>query len=401
MTINSTADSAVFLDMLSKFATPLELFNPTGTSFNYQVQKPERIFIIGCGGTGGWFMPKLIKILNDAKAKFLIDDKVEIILIDKDTVSTKNLARQNFIAQDIGESKAKVMCKRYSPHLAPGMKMYFVEKFVSHKTIIAKIPEDKRDGFIDFAALLKASTAVTYIFNFIDNAITRQVVHAAALLQGNNGRHCYVLDVANNQYNGQLNFSSYRANFDLPYQISTKRYDLNHLSGYFSNVADYVARAVAILPSSFFYKYPSHLDDLEYVKIVNCADDDVNAVSQLFNANDTAATICASVFTNMLESKNLKYGTFNFFTGQDLSIKATDRICNFEDNNHQYNDYFIQAIKKEVDNDHQLKATEQPYHMMLNRLAEQYKEMSTYGYRFPVHLLLEKFNDNFAKYEPT
>ena len=64
-------------------------------------------------------------------------------------------------------------------------------------------------------------------------------------------------------------------------------------------------------------------------------------------------------------------------------------------------DYFIQAIKKEVDNDHQLKATEQPYHMMLNRLAEQYKEMSTYGYRFPVHLLLEKFNDNFAKYEPT
>ena len=102
MTINSTADSAVFLDMLSKFATPLELFNPTGTSFNYQVQKPERIFIIGCGGTGGWFMPKLIKILNDAKAKFLIDDKVEIILIDKDTVSTKNLARQNFIAQDIG-----------------------------------------------------------------------------------------------------------------------------------------------------------------------------------------------------------------------------------------------------------------------------------------------------------
>ncbi len=37
----------------------------------------------------------------------------------------------------------------------------------------------------------------------------------------------------------------------------------------------------------------------------------------------------------------------------------------------------------------------------IHRLAEQYKEMSTYGYRFPVHLLLEKFNDNFAKYEPT
>ena len=46
----------------------------------------DKIIINGCGGTGGWFIPKLVKILNDAKSKGKLSDNLTVYLIDGGTV---------------------------------------------------------------------------------------------------------------------------------------------------------------------------------------------------------------------------------------------------------------------------------------------------------------------------
>ena len=49
-------------------------------SVGYRIPTPSRIVIAGCGGTGGWFIPKLVKIVNECITKFLIFAPFEILL---------------------------------------------------------------------------------------------------------------------------------------------------------------------------------------------------------------------------------------------------------------------------------------------------------------------------------
>lgn len=50
---------------------------------------PKNIVVLGCGGTGSWFAPKLVKMINDALRKSLISrsgSKIEIVFVDGDVV---------------------------------------------------------------------------------------------------------------------------------------------------------------------------------------------------------------------------------------------------------------------------------------------------------------------------
>ena len=267
----------------------------------------SKIFIIGTGGTGGWFMPKLIKILNDAHAKFLVN-KLEVILIDGDTVELKNLARQNFVSSDVGKNKAEVMCNRYAPHLHSNLSMYYVDKFVANKTIISKYPAEQQEKFVDINTLMpvqmKRTSGDYLVINFIDNAITRKVIHNRIAELSNNAYHFnnIIFDVANNSYNGQINFSNYTAQPGPQYGMT---------------------------PSNFFLRYPENLTDQEGIKLENCADADVNAVSQLFNANDFAASIIANTINAMFQDKCIKYGEISFNTGNNISVVPSCRLTGF------------------------------------------------------------------------
>jgi len=61
------------------------------------------IHVIGAGGTGGWLIPALIKMVNTA----------DIHVWDGDDVEEKNIARQNFTQMDVGEAKAIIMGERF------------------------------------------------------------------------------------------------------------------------------------------------------------------------------------------------------------------------------------------------------------------------------------------------
>ena len=90
----------------------------------------SEIVVVGCGGTGSWLLPKLVKTINDGIRKSIIRKDVKLILIDGDIVEEKNLVRQNFIEQDIGQNKAEVMASRYGPHLINENGAIFIDKYI-------------------------------------------------------------------------------------------------------------------------------------------------------------------------------------------------------------------------------------------------------------------------------
>ena len=47
----------------------------------------KNIVVIGCGGTGSWLIPKLVKTMNDLKRKGLSCPEPKLILVDGDTVN--------------------------------------------------------------------------------------------------------------------------------------------------------------------------------------------------------------------------------------------------------------------------------------------------------------------------
>jgi len=68
----------------------------------------KRVHVIGAGGTGS----RLIPLLAQFMSSYELEGK-EIIVYDHDIVEEKNLLRQNFIAPDVGKSKAAVLASRY------------------------------------------------------------------------------------------------------------------------------------------------------------------------------------------------------------------------------------------------------------------------------------------------
>lgn len=69
------------------------LFNDLRDSLNSLSYRPlhmplvKNIVVIGCGGTGSWLIPKLVKTMNDLKRKGLLCPEPKLILVDGDTVN--------------------------------------------------------------------------------------------------------------------------------------------------------------------------------------------------------------------------------------------------------------------------------------------------------------------------
>jgi hypothetical protein len=80
-------------------------------------QIPQRIVVVGCGGTGSRLVPMLAQFIRSITREFNPRGWLEnpvIYLIDDDVVEQKNLLRQNFIESDVGKHKAIVLAQRYS-----------------------------------------------------------------------------------------------------------------------------------------------------------------------------------------------------------------------------------------------------------------------------------------------
>ena len=75
------------------------------------VTKGTRLIMIGCGGTGSWLAPHIVRIARLLQE--LGDQQVSVVLCDHDHVEEKNIFRQNFCGAEIGTNKAVALAQRY------------------------------------------------------------------------------------------------------------------------------------------------------------------------------------------------------------------------------------------------------------------------------------------------
>lgn len=78
------------------------------------------IVLVGCGGTGSFLAPSIIRSVAEFEAiqeqgnvDKSVRTKISVLFIDGDVVETKNIGRQNFAAADIGQFKSSVLANRY------------------------------------------------------------------------------------------------------------------------------------------------------------------------------------------------------------------------------------------------------------------------------------------------
>lgn len=267
----------------------------------------SEIVVVGCGGTGSWLLPKLVKTINDGIRKSIIRKDVKLILIDGDIVEEKNLVRQNFIEQDIGQNKAEVMASRYGPHLINENGAIFIDKYIADSERYEKLTAEDKDFYFNFEEMYNflecysipsAQRGMKYsrvVFNLVDNNIARQTLHKIVSGMIDNDYKTYVIDVGNDMYNGQA-FTSMYSNSN-PYSESMFKVN-NEFSLIINGIPDInslVSFYFSLYESFFARKEEEYYAD-DNVSLYSCAEADVDIMNQdqLLVANDIAASLAHS-----------------------------------------------------------------------------------------------------------
>ena len=302
----------IYKQMVDAFATFSMKTMGTGVTIEdlhlKQHELISEIVVVGCGGTGSWLLPKLVKTINDGIRKSIIRKDVKLILIDGDIVEEKNLVRQNFIEQDIGQNKAEVMASRYGPHLINENGAIFIDKYIADSEQYEKLTAEDKDFYFDFEEMYtfflerysipSAQRGMKYsrvVFNLVDNNIARQTLHKIVSGMIDNDYKTYVIDVGNDMYNGQA-FTSMYSNSN-PYGESMFKVN-NEFSLIINGIPDInslVSFYFSLYESFFARKEEEYYAD-DNVSLYSCAEADVDIMNQdqLLVANDIAASLAHS-----------------------------------------------------------------------------------------------------------
>ena len=258
----------------------------------------KAIIVIGCGGTGSWLIPKLVKTINDMKRKNLITKDFTLALVDGDVIEHKNLIRQNFIEQDIGKNKAAVMADRYSPHLNEGISTVYLDKYLTK--IKENLEGKDKDNFVNTDSFLSDFTeenTATIIFNLVDNDNARKSLHCSASYLSNRS-NIIIADVGNEDTFGQLYASFY-----------------NKFYNFFED--------------NFFDWNTEAWGNDEEVKIYSCAEADVDEAKQdqFLVANDSAATLAHNWLCSFMEHRREwpKYISFTSIPMPHITVYETTK----------------------------------------------------------------------------
>lgn len=266
----------------------LSLVKSTCNPMHEALKKKSKVFIFGAGGTTSWFLPKLLKIYNDAFHKVPnLRYELQIVLIDQDIVETKNLIRQNFISEDVGRNKAEVLSERYSD-LYQNITVSFVPKYATYTTFdknYLKGNTYSEDHFVCLSQLNISKNDI--LINLVDNEGFKKKLDFYI------NRHKNPLFAAGvNLFNGQVYYTTNQ------------------------NTNGYV------------HDHPDLLEIFDEVSVHACADHDANGTDdnpeQLFNGNDVAASLLANIYQTVLTSVPL-YKRINFISGDNMNVSTGSR----------------------------------------------------------------------------
>lgn len=131
------------------------------------------IVVVGCGGTGSHYIKELGRLIYGHKR---LSQDVQITLVDGDLVEEKNLIRQAFMPQDIGQNKAQVMAEILEQ--AYGINVNFYDQYI--------------DAPSDLEKLVRVDSTVLLV-GCVDNHQCRQSMHHFFHVREN----CIYMDSAN------------------------------------------------------------------------------------------------------------------------------------------------------------------------------------------------------------
>ena len=135
-----------------------------------------KFYVIGVGGTGSLLARDLPKLLLGTSHK--------MILVDGDTVESKNIERQGYQAQDVGDNKALALSRKINS-LYP-IECEFDDKFCTYESLFALIQDDK--GY------------VPVIIGCVDNDATRMILEKVFKKLDD----VIYIDSANSEYEGNI-----------------------------------------------------------------------------------------------------------------------------------------------------------------------------------------------------
>lgn len=138
-----------------------------------------KIILLGAGGTGGWAASHICQMCS------VLDKPIDIVICDGDIVEEKNLNRQNFISQDVGSNKAKILAERYSA--AYGVACFYVPEYIESEERLTDLCKPKNQQLV-------------ILVGAVDNNKTRElcdkVFHSSSNL--------VYIDSGNAEFSGQV-----------------------------------------------------------------------------------------------------------------------------------------------------------------------------------------------------
>jgi PRTRC genetic system ThiF family protein len=142
------------------------------------------IVVIGAGGTGGYVIPAVARMLSEYKR--LYKHEFSFTIVDGDVVEEKNLVRQNFIPADIGYNKAQILAMRYTNGF--GIPIKAVMNYLGQNDLINHF---KTDAYNIVVACVDNHTTRASIVKQLESRIDKYIYSYGAYI-----------DIGNEQYAG-------------------------------------------------------------------------------------------------------------------------------------------------------------------------------------------------------
>lgn len=164
----------------------------------FSKSRPVKIVLVGTGGTGGYIVPQLYRLL------YALDRPIRVILCDGDLVEEKNLGRQNFIEADLGKNKAMVLAERYSN--AFGIETSYIPQYVEDEEMLEELleplqyPQNRYVTNQNVEAVRKVISEIVILIGAVDNNRSRQVFHSVF----QRAKELIYIDSGNSKASGQV-----------------------------------------------------------------------------------------------------------------------------------------------------------------------------------------------------
>ena len=155
----------------------------------FSKSRPVKIVLVGTGGTGGYIVPQLYRLL------YALDRPIWVILCDGDLVEEKNLGRQNFIEADLGKNKAMVLAERYSNAFGIATS-YMPEELLEP----LQYPQNRYVTNQNGEAVRKVISEIVILIGAVDNNRSRQVFHSVF----QRAKELIYIDSGNSKASGQV-----------------------------------------------------------------------------------------------------------------------------------------------------------------------------------------------------